>query len=145
MIVLARRAFLVLVAAIVPARWRDGLAFAQPREIAFADFLRVSSRLTGRARLDEEAGRRYFAAFTASAERRALLEDLVREPAVARTPAHLALEQDIIAAWYTGVYEMNGETRLATHGGALMWSVLGMPAPGVCVSADAPWSRPPSR
>ena len=56
---------------------------------------------------------------------------------------HPALEQEIIAAWYTGTYQAGGETRLATHTGALMWSALNLAVPGTCVGRMGLWADPP--
>jgi hypothetical protein len=92
-----------------------------------------------------ELGRRAFLTLAGMLSPIAVLRKLgppgVAQPA--RTPAHLALEQEIITAWYTGTYEVDGRRQLATHTGALMWSALGRPAPGLCAGAGSSWSQPP--
>ena len=59
------------------------------------------------------------------------------------TPEMKALASTIIEWWYTGVYTIKGEPRLATHTGALMWPALGRPAPGTCTATFGAWSRAP--
>ena len=142
MVSFGRRAFLMLAGMLVgiPAR-----LLALQRPITLAEFLRLSSQLTGRNDLDEDVGRIYLDALSSVPANVALLGDLAsgRARRTDLTPAHAALERDIITAWYTGTYQVNGETRLATHTGALMWSALGMVAPGTCVGSSAPWSQAP--
>ena len=154
---LNRRAFLVLAALLAPvARLR---AMAQrtltsttstpsttgPAAISADDFLRLSQRLVGRTRLDARVAATYLNALLAVPGNIPRLAQLARgaAPGPDLIPAHLALERTIIEWWYTGTYTLNGEPRLATHPGALMWNALGMPAPGTCASAFGAWSRPP--
>jgi hypothetical protein len=150
---LNRRAFLVLAALLAPvARLR---AFARrtptstsgPAAISVEEFLRLSQRLVGRTRLDAQAAATYLHALHAVPANIPLLAELARstKPGLELTPPHLALERTIIEWWYTGTYTLEGERRLATHTGALMWTALGMPAPGTCASAFGAWSRPSTR
>lgn len=143
MFTLTRRAFVALAAAFMPAvRLR---ARAQSA-ISPEDFLRLSQRLVGRPKLDAEIASIYLtalAAVPANVPRLAALA--ANAPARPLTPAHAALEQTIVEWWYTGIYTVNGEPRLATHTGALMWSTLGMPAPGTCATTFGAWSQPPRR
>jgi hypothetical protein len=121
-----RRAFLAAIAVVAPA-FR-----AVPRAQAFSvdDFLALSSRLTGYDNLDRAAA----AVF---------LKNLLATPGnVARlTRPDAALERDIIAAWYTGVHQVRGESQLVTHTNALQWRALGMPAPGACVGPFGSWAK----
>ena len=140
--ILGRRAFLAIAALFAPAIRLRALG-QPPPSISIDEFLRLSRRLTGRAALDAEIAATYLNALLAVPANRALLAQLTRggagpEPA----PAHAALEHAIIESWYTGTYTVNGERRLATHTGALMWSALDMPAPGTCVGAFGAWSHP---
>ena len=122
-----RRAFLSAIALIVPA-FRPS-----PRAQSFSvdDFLALSSRLTGYDNLDREAAGIF-------------LNNLVATPGnlvrLARPDA--ALERDIIVAWYSGGHQVRGEARLVTHGGALQWRALSMPAPGTCVAPFGSWAKP---
>jgi hypothetical protein len=142
---LTRRVFVTLLAA-VALPWRaQGLGVAasatQGTDAGIDRFLALSSRLTGHTPLDPIAGRLYLDALVASPARRSLLIDLLDGRGTG--PAHSALERDIVESWYTGVYEANGERRVATHGGALVWKAIGRSAPGVCAGMTGDWSRPP--
>jgi hypothetical protein len=103
--------------------------------ITLPQFLALSTRLTGRAGLDPKVGRVYLTALLAVPRN--------REPLAQRAPDP-ELEREIILAWYTGVYSANGQIRLATHSGALIWKALGTPAPGTCAGEMGFWSRPPA-
>jgi hypothetical protein len=144
--ILGRRVFVTLLAA-VAAPWRaQGLVMAaspaaQGTPADIDAFLALSSRLTVHAPLDPGAGRLYLDALVTSPARHGLLLDLL--DGRRRGPAHSALERDIVESWYTGVYEANGERRVATHGGALVWKAIGRSAPGVCAGMTGDWARPP--
>lgn len=148
---LTRRAFLVFAALLAPvARLR---AIAQqtrtsppePPAISVQEFVRLSRRLLERTNLDSQVAGTYLTALLAVPDNTPLLADLARSttPGPDRRPAHLALERAIVESWYTGIYTVNGERRLATHTGALMWTALGMPAPGTCTNGFGAWSRAP--
>jgi len=96
------------------------------------DFVRLSSRLTGRSDLNRDAAA-------------SLLKGFLSTPANAArlTQPDAAMEREIIIAWYTGLYDLGGERQLATHTGALQWRALGLPAPGVCAGRFGAWSQPP--
>jgi hypothetical protein len=146
---LGRRAFLLVAAMFSP--WsalgcgapRRGTAGTSAPETSAADFLALSSRLTGRTNLEAAAAATYLGAFNADAKYRPLLADLVRDSKAA-TPAHVELENEIITAWYTGTYTIDGVPRVATYAGALMWTVFGRPSPGICAGPTGFWSSPPS-
>ena len=93
------------------------------------EFVELSGRLLGRSKLDREVAQIYLA----------LLVQSNGNP----TPEQAALSRTIIEWWYTGVYTIDGKPRLATHTGALVWSALGMPAPGTCAGQFGAWSQPP--
>lgn len=108
-------------------------------------FLALSARLTGRADLDPDLGRAYLAALQATPRTAPLLGQLVDgTPAADRTPPHEALERAIIASWYTGVSDVGGQRQVITHAGAVMWQVLGRPAPGLCAGPTGAWAQPPA-
>ena len=161
---LDRRTFLVLAAVFAPvARLRVIAQRAQastagPATISVDDFVRLSQRLVGRTTLNAQVAATYLNALVAVPANIPLLAQIANATSP-RSPARpkaqrgetlalqdgpaLALERTIIEWWYTGAYTLNGEPRLATHTGALMWSALGMPAPGTCASGFGAWSRPP--
>ena len=149
MVTLTRRAFLVIAALLDPATRLHAIAqqtrppVSEPAAISVNEFLRLSQRLVGRTRLDAQVAATYLDALKAEPGNIPLLAWLARNAGPVPTPAHLALERTIIESWYTGTYTVGGKRRLATHTGALMWSALGMPAPGTCASAFGAWSRPP--
>jgi hypothetical protein len=139
---LGRRAFLMIAAMVSPLETLRR-AVQQPSS-ELDTFLAVSARLTGRATLDPVVGQVYLKALLAGSGKVRLLHDLSSDTVARRsTPAHIAVEEEIVTAWYTGTYDLDGQRHLATHSGALMWSALGRAAPGICASARASWSQPP--
>ena len=142
-----RRRFLSLAAALAPVGLSESTAAwtaAQPRAIDLESFHALSGRLTGRHPLDRELARTYLSALLTVPGNAEGLAQLARgELAVGgRTKALVDLEQEIVEAWYTGIYRINGSNQLATHGRALMWAALSRPAPGVCASATGAWAKP---
>jgi hypothetical protein len=138
---LGRRAFLILAGLLAPF----GVRRSSAQSISVADFVRLSTRLTGRSALDREMASAYLRALLTVPGNAPLLAALSKG-ALARTqmtPAHVALEQDILISWYTGTHRVDGQTRLATYTGALKWSAIGRPAPGTCVLPAGSWSVPP--
>jgi hypothetical protein len=138
---LSRRVFLAMVALFAPAASLRLFA-RQPSAISLDQFIDVSQRLLGRTKLDREVAQIYLDAVMANADDAVQLAYLVESNANP-TPEMKALAATIIEWWYTGVYTRDGKPRVATHTGALMWSTLGMPAPGTCGSAFGAWSQPP--
>ncbi len=122
-----RRTFLAAIALIAPA-FRVS---TRAQSFSVDEFLALSSRLTGYDNLDRETAGIF-------------LKNLLATPGnivrLARPDA--ALERDIIVAWYSGVHQVRGESQLVTHGGALQWRALGMPAPGSCVGPFGSWAKP---
>ena len=106
------------------------------------EFLELSQRLLGRSKLDPEVGQIYLNALLADADTAIYLATLVQSNGNP-TPEQRAVADTIAEWWYTGVYIVEGRPRLATHTGALMWSALGVPAPGTCVGPFGAWSHPP--
>jgi hypothetical protein len=142
---LTRRAFLAMVALFAPAARLRGVA-APPLAVApvsLDDFIELSQRLLGRSKLDREIAQIYLDAVRSNADDAIQLEYLVESNANP-TPEMKVLAATIIEWWYTGVYTVNGTPRLATHTGALMWSALGMTAPGTCAGRFGAWSNPPA-
>jgi hypothetical protein len=135
---LTRRALLAGAMLLAPAaRLR---VFAAPTSLD--QFIEVSQRLLGRSKLDREIAQIYLDAVLSNPDDAVQLEYLVESNANP-TPEMKALAATIIEWWYTGVYTMKGESRIATHTGALMWSALGITAPGTCAARFGAWSNPP--
>jgi hypothetical protein len=124
---LGRRAFLALVAFVVPLARLRGVA----QSFSLEDFLALSSRLTGHTNLDTAAAGTFLKALASSPNGAKL------------TRPDAALEREIIAAWYTGAHDVRGERQLVTHTGALKWRAVGVPVPGACAGRFGAWSQPP--
>jgi hypothetical protein len=144
MLRLDRRAFLYLAALLAPAARLRALVQAPP--LSTDEFQRLSERLLARTGLDARIAATYRDALLETPANAKLLAQLAKavEAGVERSAEARALEATIVEWWYTGTYMRNGEPRLATHTGALMWGALGMPAPGSCTSAFGAWSIPPA-
>lgn len=142
MFTMTRRAFLW--ASALLAIGSPAPAFVrQPQAATSVDeFLELSGRLLGRSKLDREVAQIYLDALNADSDNAIYLAMLVQSNGNP-TPEQAALSRTIIEWWYTGVCTIDGKPRLATHTGALVWSALGMPAPGTCAGPFGAWSRPP--
>jgi hypothetical protein len=142
MLRLSRRAFLAAVAFVAPA-WRLRAIAAPPAtQVSLDEFIELSERLLGRAKLDREIAQVYLTALNADADTAVHLATLAQSNGNP-TPEQTTVARTIIEWWYTGVYAVGGQSRLATHTGALMWSALDMPAPGTCAGPFGAWSQPP--
>ena len=141
---LSRRGFLVWAALLAPLARLRLLGQGAPA-VSLEAFLRLSERLTGRTNLDAEIAATYRSALLAVPAHIPLLAQMVQGAGHPRTAEHVALECTILEWWHTGIYTVGGKPRLATHSGALMWSAMGMPAPGTCAGTFGAWSQPPVR
>jgi hypothetical protein len=117
---------------------RSNAADAGPT-IRLNEFMALSVRLTARTGLDPDLGRTYLTGLLSDPRNEPRLEALAHGRA-----SDAELEREIILNWYTGVYKAAGESRLATHSGALLWKALGTPAPGTCSGKTGFWSKPPA-
>ena len=141
MVTFSRRVFLAVALWFAPAARL--LAVSRPSApVSLDEFVDLSQRLLGRTKLDRDVAKIYLDALNADADSAPTLAYLV-EVNNNPTPEMKTLAATIIDWWYTGVYTINGKPRLATHTGALMWSALGIPAPGTCAGPFGAWSRPP--
>src|SRR5260221_8663285 len=111
---LGRRAFVAVVSCLAPLA-RAVEAF-QPRAMSLDEFIALSSRLTGHTDLNRQAADVFLKALLATPGKAARLAQ--PDP---------ALEREIITAWYTGMHDVRGEQKVATHTGALKWQALGIP------------------
>lgn len=147
MVSLTRRALLGLIGSAVSlvhsARLRAfALRPSAEQPISLDQFVEVSQRLLGRAKLDREIAQIYLDAVLSNADDAITLAYLVESNANP-TPEMKALASTIIEWWYTGIYTRGGQRRVATHTGALMWTAVGVPADGTCAGPFGAWSRPP--
>ena len=137
---MTRRAFLAAAALFAPVGKAFGLQSpGSTRRITRAEFLRLSERLAARRGLDAAVGATYLDALLAVPGNGPRLATL------ARGVADPEMERTILECWYTGIYTINGERRVATHTGALMWMALGVPAPSICGGLFGAWSQPPRK
>ena len=117
------------------ARLRAIVARSRSTEPTSLDeFVELSQRLLGRSKLDRELAQIYLNALLADADNAIHLATLVQMNGNP-TPEQAALVADHHRVVVHGVYTIDGKPRLATHTGALVWSALGMPAPGTCAGA----------
>jgi hypothetical protein len=130
MAALSRRAFLLLTAALASLASRG--ARAQSRSVSLEEFVRLSERLVRRSPLDRNAAAIY-------------LDALVASHGGTFPALNADLERTLIEWWYTGVCEVKGERRVATHTGALMWDAMGVAPAGSCAGEFGAWSRAPKR
>jgi hypothetical protein len=133
----SRRTLFALPGRLVPLfllTWRR--AQTAPATIGVTEFLVLSSRLTGKTGLDPKIAKAYLSAQPADQLRRLAGLAYGRQ-------SHPNLEREIILLWYTGTYKVGKESRLAGYREALMWKVMGTPAPGTCGGAFGFWARPP--
>lgn len=137
---LRRRDILLTGLSATAATWPQ-LGWAQAAW-SLKDFLGVSARLTGFpvAQLSTSAG----AVLLKSFQERGVLPALSTLPATAPLSASAAWSQDIVAAWYSGVYQSPAGARVATHDEALVWHCADfMHPPGQCGGAFGHWSEAP--
>ena len=136
----ARRTFLALPGRLFPLvllpRRR---AEAKPAAISLAEFLALSTRLTGKTGFDPKIATIYLTALAADPGQHQRLTDLAQG-----RQSHPDLEREIVLSWYTGTYKLGSEGRVAAYREAIMWKASGIPAPGTCGGPTGFWARPPA-
>lgn len=137
---LSRRAFLTLAALVTPLAGLRSRGQTAQQAVSLDEFVRLSQRLTGKTALDRSVAAIYLKALQGDPQLSGRLAQVARPSAA---PADTALENTIIEWWYTGVYALNGEPKLGTYAGALMWTAMDMPAAGTCADPFGAWFRPP--
>ena len=143
MVGLNRRAFLAVMLWLAPATRLFALTRQpKPTAISLDQFVELSGRLLQRPKLDPAVAQIYLDALSADADTAVHLATLYQSNGNP-TPEQAELSRTIIEWWYTGTYTVGKDRKLATHTGALVWSAMGMPAPGTCAAPFGAWSRPP--
>jgi len=112
---LDRRAFFVVLAALVPAP----RLLAEP--VSLDEFMELSERLIGRRNLDRQVGELFLKALNGDAETAITLAYLVQSNGNP-TPEQRALSATIIQWWSTGIYVADGKPAVATPAGAWRWA-----------------------
>ena len=118
----------------------SGLPSMAAGTVSEDDFAKLSARLlqTDASSLDADIAAAYLQG----------LDQTGKMPALARLAAgtaDVALEQDIITAWYSGVYATAKGEAVATYSDALVWTALDYTKPqSFCGGETGYWSEPPS-
>ena len=142
---LSRRAFLVLVAWFAPVTRLRAFS-GQPAtatSISLDEFIELSQRLLGRSKLDRAIAQIYLGALSSDADTAIHLATL------AQSSGNPTPEQAVRSSARSSSGGTPASTPSTASGASrrtparLMWSALGMPAPGHCASAFGAWSRPP--
>ena len=121
---LSRRALIVAVTIAIGAV----AARAQgSSRVTLDDFMDVSQRLLPGSALDREIAQLFLTAINADAATAVTLEYVVQSNGNP-TPEQATLRATIVEWWRTGVYEINGEPRLAARSRAV-WSEYRTPQP----------------
>jgi hypothetical protein len=114
MMMLRRRALILAIAGLIASV----AARAQGPRIGLDEFIAVSERLLQRANLDREIAQLYLTAINADADAAVTLAYVVQSNGNP-TPEQKVLSATIVEWWRTGVYEINGEPRLAARSRAI--------------------------
>ena len=121
-VMLSRRSFILAAAGVIAAVTTHAQGI--PR-VTLDDFIDVSERLLRRSKLDRETAQVFLTALNADVDTAVTLAYVVQSNGNP-TPEQAALRATIIEWWQTGVYEINGERRLAARSRAV-WSTYAKP------------------
>ncbi|MFW8594332.1 sugar dehydrogenase complex small subunit [Cribrihabitans neustonicus] len=111
---------------------------ARAAALTAGDFLKISQDLTGRSGLDEDIAAAMLAAFKASGHEAELAELGSDQP-------DPALQNSIVAAWYSGVSPDPDAETVLTYTEALMWEAMSYTKPmGYCGGPVGYWAEPPA-
>lgn len=127
--------------------------------ISLEEFMQFSSLLTGVDNLDPNLGRIYLAALQTGTQQGPTLADVYGAASSGSNPpqdletlgsagffdqeGYGALADQIIAMWYTGVYRIGDEERVATFVDALAWKVLTFTKPLTICAQFGFWAEEP--
>ncbi|WP_239479965.1 sorbitol dehydrogenase family protein [Actibacterium sp. 188UL27-1] len=134
----SRRGFLATVsgAALATASNWPGDVYAQ--NVAPDAFLKLSEAMTGAGGLSDDIASDMLSAFEAAgkgSDIAALLDGEADRP----------LENEIVAAWYSGVSPNPDDDTVLTYTDALMWSAMTYTKPlGFCGGGMGYWTEPPT-
>lgn len=135
---LPRRAWLAQGAALLAAPWAGPPAIAADHPALLAQLMALSREWTQRADLDQSVGAALLAGLLAGStpgRLQALLGGARPDSPLAGT---------VVAAWYSGMLELHGTTRLLAYNDALLWQAMPFTKPpGRCGGATGYWADPP--
>jgi hypothetical protein len=110
--------------------------------VSLDQFLRISNRLLGIDDLDWNTAGKFLEGLRASG-REAVLGRFVNGVDTSSEAAR-NLANDIVASWYSGIYETGNGPAVATYNEALMWRALGFTKPlASCGGPTGYWNSPP--
>jgi hypothetical protein len=110
--------------------------------VSLDQFLGISNRLLGIEDLERNTGEKFLEGLLASG-REAVLSRFVNG-ADTSSEAARNLANDIVASWYSGLYETGHGTAVATYNEAMIWRALSFTKPlGNCGGATGYWNSPP--
>jgi len=110
--------------------------------LSLDQFLSISNRLLGIDDLDRNTAGKFLEGLLASG-REAVLARLVSGVDTSSDGAR-NLANDIVASWYSGIYETGHGPAVATYNEAMMWRALGFTKPlATCGGPTGYWNSPP--
>jgi hypothetical protein len=110
--------------------------------VSLDQFLGISSRLLGIDDLDRNTAGKFLEGLLTSG-REAVLGRFVNGVDTSSEAAR-TLADDIVASWYSGIYETGHGAAVATYNEAMMWRALSFTKPlGNCGGATGYWNSPP--
>jgi hypothetical protein len=110
--------------------------------VSLDQFLRISNRLLGIDDFDRNTAGKFLEGLLASG-REAVLGRFVNGVDTSSEAAR-NLASDIVASWYSGIYETGHGPAVATYNEAMMWRALSFTKPlGNCGGATGYWNSPP--
>lgn len=110
--------------------------------VSLDQFLSISNRLLGIDDLDRNIAGKFLDGLVASG-REVVLGRLV-SGADTSSDAARNLANDIVASWYSGIYETGQGRAVATYNEAMIWRALGFTKPlGNCGGPTGYWNNPP--
>ena len=134
----SRRDFLTrssTAALVVAAGWSTP---SSAQAISVDDFLGLSQSLTGKTSLDEDIAAAMLDAFRSNGQADAV-------SALMNGESDADLENEIVAAWYSGVSPNPDDLTVLTYTDALMWDAMPYTKPmGYCGGATGYWAEPPT-
>jgi hypothetical protein len=112
--------------------------------VTVADFLRLSTGLTGVNNLDPSVGKRFLDGLIATGQGMSLAELVHADGPTHGSQALQTLARRIVAEWYSGIYETGQGPAVATFEHALLWRALSYTKPlAYCGGEMGHWATPP--
>lgn len=137
-LIATRRSILVGGSALALASFAGWPRHASAAAIDTDAFIKLSQDLTGKPDLDADYASRMLDAFKAIGKS----DDVA---ALADGSENPELENDIVAAWYSGLSPDPDSNEVITYTDALMWEAMSFTKPmGYCGGETGYWAEPPA-